>query len=229
MVADGSGVWVSRPGAVTKLLPDGSVGMTVAVPALPGDMVVAGDSLWMTVPDAGLIAKVDRSDGTVDTYRLGGRPASIASAKGLIWVTDIESNRLFEVDASTAKIIREIETGSSPLGVYSDGDTIWVANSESNSVTAVDASGEGVRQFRVPASPTDLAVHEGVLWVVSERGHTLSAIDVLTAEVKRTLDLGGGPLKLEIHPPYVVVTNPGLGLIQNVPLTQSSAPPSTSP
>ena len=183
----------------------------------------------MTVPDAGLIAKVDRSDGTVDTYRLGGRPASIASAKGLIWVTDIESNRLFEVDASTAKIIREIETGSSPLGVYSDGDTIWVANSESNSVTAVDASGEGVRQFRVPASPTDLAVHEGVLWVVSERGHTLSAIDVRTAEVKRTLDLGGGPLKLEIHPPYVVVTNPGLGLIQNVPLTQSSAPPSTSP
>jgi hypothetical protein len=49
----------------------------------------------------------------------------------------------------------------------------------------------------------------------------LSVVDVSTAEVEREVDLGGEPLKLELHDSAVVVTNPSLGILQRVPLHES--------
>src|SRR5262249_10791303 len=151
-------------------------------------------------------------------FPVGRRPVSLAFAAGVDWVTDVGSDVLFGLDAITGDVVRKIETGRSPYGVFTDGETVWVANTASDTVTQVDARDFSHREFRVPASPTDLVTRDGTVWVLSQQRHTLTAIDERSSEATRKVELGGSPLKLEIHDSSVVITNPGLGQIQRVPL-----------
>jgi DNA-binding beta-propeller fold protein YncE len=218
VVADHSTLWISHQDGITALRPDGRVGPTVPVPGLPGDMVVAGRFLWLTLPDGGAIARIDLRTTAVTRFPIGRAPSSITSAGGVIWVTDAEADELFEVDAVTGQLRNTIETGEAPKGVFTDGSTLWVANRDSSTVTELDVHDLTRRDFRVPDWPTDLVAHDGTLWVLSQRAHMVSAVDISTGEVQREVDLDGEPLKLEVHESSLVITNPGLGMVQLMPL-----------
>jgi streptogramin lyase len=225
LATDGESVWVSqaagegdaaRGPSLTRLRADGTTASTRTLPAHPADIAATDDSVWLSFIDTGKVGRVDTASGDLKVWPVGVSPASLAIDDDSVWVTDTTTNRVVRVDAATGRVLESLDTGSQPVGIDASQGRVWIANAGSSTVTSYDVRSGSRVLFRVPSVPTDLAIDEGTLWIVSQEGQALIAVDAASGETELEMSLGGQPNKLEIVGPNVFVANPGLGIVHRV-------------
>jgi DNA-binding beta-propeller fold protein YncE len=225
LATDGTTVWVSqeagegdsrRRPSLTRLRPDGTIETTRPLPAHPADIAATEDSVWIAFIDSGEVGRVDTTSGRLEVWRVGESPASLAIDGHSLWVTDIATSRVLRMDTATGQVTERLDTGSQPIGIDAADGRVWIANADSNSVTSYDVATRLRSQFRVPAVPTDLAIDQGTLWIVSHEGQRLMAVDAASGETLLDVSLGGQPNKLEVVGSSVFVANPGLGVVHRI-------------
>ena len=64
-------------------------------------------------------------------------PSDMLYAKGYLWVTDINQNKLLTVDPKTGSIIGRYDTGDGPIDIGFDGTSIWVVNNRANTIQKI--------------------------------------------------------------------------------------------
>ena len=137
------GVWVMslRDGSVTRLDPrTGEVVATIAVKAAsrrfplasvgprygPGLAVGVG-AVWVVVPFAGELVRVDPSTNETKTFDVGGQPVGVAVFGDSVWVIGITPHSVLRIDPATGKVIATIPLPSEPLGIGAGLDGMWVS------------------------------------------------------------------------------------------------------
>jgi streptogramin lyase len=229
LAADETTVWVSQvgrsdgPHGVTELRADGSIARSFEVPEKPADIAVADGSVWLAFRGTGDVGRLDARSGRLERWTVGASVGSLAINGARVWVTDVGASELLLLDAATGAVLTREKTGVRPVGIDAHEDAVWVANEGSDTVTYFDAARGERREFRVPAQPTDLEVHDGVLRIVSQRDQTLLAIDAESGEIIDEMSLGGRPIKLEVVGSDVIVSDPGTGIVRRIPLERSTA------
>jgi YVTN family beta-propeller protein len=136
-VAEGS-VWVVSGTEGTLWRIDPSTFEVVDTIALGGNTlhVAAGQgAVWVT---GGLgVRKIDLATGT----RYGvvyGKCYDVAIGENAIWVSDIQSNQLLEIDPETRRVVATVKLEGKPSEVTYGHGTIWVILSDKDEVVGVD-------------------------------------------------------------------------------------------
>ena len=56
---------------------------------------------------------------------VGARPASIVSARGHLWVANLDEDTVSRVDPKAGRVVRTIPTGTAPDGLAEGHDAVW--------------------------------------------------------------------------------------------------------
>lgn len=137
-------------------------------PSLGGIAVGLG-SVWVAGPwQQSMVTRIDpRTNAIVakifiQKFRLNG----IAASGNGVWVSDVGSDQVWQIDPALNEPAGATKVGFAPLGVaYGDG-SIWVANSGDGTVSRIDeASGRIVATITVGGSPNGIAATEDGIWV----------------------------------------------------------------
>ena len=163
--------------------------------------------------------------GVIDTGQAGlsavvtgvGRPSSVASGAGAVWVTDSADDQLLRVD-SAGQVNDRIPVGRGPSGVAAGGGEVWVANQLDGTVSEVNP---GAGQQVGPAIPVGIgpgavAFGFGSVWVANVTGDSLSRIDAATGKVVTTIGLGGSPAGVAVGAGSVWVAGQDTGELLRV-------------
>lgn len=196
-------------GTVARLNPDsGAVVGQVDVMASVGvgdgfgDVVVAGDDVWVLNEIDHTVTRVDIDDASVSaTVTVGADPVTLAVARGDIWVTSSAEDLVVRVDGATGKVVTTIAVGGLPSGITeADGD-IWVANHRgrpSGSVWRIDAeTNEVVAKIPVGAQeyrrgPQWMSSGAGSVWVGVPNLNAVIRIDTRQNKVVATIPVADG-------------------------------------
>lgn len=130
------------------------------------------------------------------TYSVGGgiNPYEVAFDGSNIWVTNISSNNVTKISASTGAVLGTFAVGNGPAGMAFDGSNIWVANNGSNSVTKLLAStGAVVGTFTVGSNPIDVAFDGTNIWVTNSFSSNVTKLLASTGAVVGTFPAGSNP------------------------------------
>ena len=183
-------VWVSQIHAddVVRLDPvSGEVQATVATGAGSGPGSFATDGTFLYIPNqrGGGVSKIDPATDTVvgigepDARNLGGAPVL---AGGSLWVSR-EDGQAFRIDPMTMTTTATMHAGG---GYVAAGGLVWGVTD--GGITHTDPATDVVTQTGICCAWPSLAV-DGTVWAFPG-DHTVLVIDVATATLRTTLDLG---------------------------------------
>jgi hypothetical protein len=156
-VFDGTNIWVANANqsTVTKLLAaTGATLGTYPVGGNPLAIAFDGTNIWVANIGDNSVTKLRASTGaTVGTYPVGINPNPVAggtvpAGTGIvfdgtnIWVSNVGTNSVTKLLASTGATLGVYPVGTHPIGLAFDGVNIWVANNGSNNVTKIDPAGQ---------------------------------------------------------------------------------------
>lgn len=153
---------------------------------------------------------VGHASGTVVRIDAGtrrpGRPieagesiTGIAVSHGRVWVTDIATDSLVEIDARSSRVLATHTIPDGAVRVAPAGDALWVSNKE-RTVTRFDPeSGRTGPRVNVGFGPIGLAFDGEHIWVANTDDATVSRIDVSTGErVGEAVAVGRGPVAVAV-------------------------------
>ncbi len=122
-----------------------------------------------------------------------------------IYVTNEGSNNVSIINRSVDRVVSVVAVGSKPRGiaVSPDGKFVFVANSGSDSISVIDTSTNRVVHtvnLNYGDEPLDLAIGRRGrnLLVVNYRRNTLSVIDAFSFQLLGTVQVGRGPVAIEV-------------------------------
>ena len=144
LVRTGNDLWVLRlrPAALLRL-----DARTLAPTALPLSLaggraggLAAGDGrVWVTLPDAGEVARIDTSTRSITRAQVGGAPAAVAVAAGIVWVVDPGRGELLRLRPDTLDPIGEpLHLGGRPSSVAATRLTLFVGDAARGTVRRID-------------------------------------------------------------------------------------------
>jgi class 3 adenylate cyclase/DNA-binding beta-propeller fold protein YncE len=122
------------------------------------------------------------------------RPVAIVFGNGSLWVGDQDYGVLRRIDPDTHRVVGRIKNVDPQALAFGDG-IVWMVSAQDEEVIKVDANTASIliRQ-PVQAYPHGIVVGEEAVWVAHAPGggreQTVSELDPLTGEVRRTIDLG---------------------------------------
>ncbi len=143
------------------------------------DCVYAAGSLWVTDSDGdGTLFRISANNGTVQAQNQPafGRPGSIATADGVLFVASKYGGGIYRVEATDRmNILAEYDTGLSEIrGLFRKNGTFYAYDYAENAVFELDGDFNVVNTFPIETGPRDLRgfrVINGELWSAdSKRG-----------------------------------------------------------
>lgn len=161
---------------------------------LPGPMqhfgIVVGDELWNAAGDA--LVRI-APDGTVIDIREGAEIGPLATAFGSVWAGGADGS-LQKLDSATGEMVDRFEIPGVAVGGLIEGPaSLWIMDRVSNSVVSViPGAGQVVNRVELGDRPRSMTVVGDSLWV-STFESTLSEIDAVTGELRRTVAMRGAP------------------------------------
>lgn len=151
--------------------------------------------------------------GAGDALGLGGTPFSVvASTDGkVLYVSDVENNRVSVIDVATRSVTGSIAVGKSPYGMsMASNGRLYVVSSDDGTVSVIDTRTNTVvgTPIRVGNSPTSVAANESgtTIYVTNGNDDTVSVIDTATLRVTR-IHVGNGPFGIAVSGSKIYVTN----------------------
>jgi streptogramin lyase/predicted Ser/Thr protein kinase len=152
----------------------------VPIPAIENDehvrdqlsgLAVGKDAVWV-IGDVGdqRLWRIDisRHRPVPMATRLHFAPADVAVGFGHVWVTGQITNKLYEIDPDTGRILQAIKVGREPMGVAVGDGAVWVANAIDGTITKFVPDTGATSTIPVDASPTDVSVGDGSVWVAAD-------------------------------------------------------------
>jgi DNA-binding beta-propeller fold protein YncE len=218
-IATGFGsIWISYgPGRLIERVNPRTGQLVVPKLALPHrsrSLAVGAGAVWSA---GGVPASIVRitPDGRRVTKRLSIDAGSLAARGNRLWAVGQGNRRLYEIDARTVTVVREIPTRADPKGVAVGAGAVWVANAGDDSVMRYDLRTRGKSFVRVPDGPSMVAVRGNSVWVTSRESDHLARIDARTRHTVK-LEMSGDPFALAVDPRYVWVTELGNSKVARV-------------
>lgn len=100
----------------------------------------------------------------------GGFLDGIAYSHGVMWVSDLNGNRVVRLDTASGGQLADVPVPGGPLTVVADADRVWVASYDGSAVTRLNAA-SGAKEAVVAtpsAKPCGLAIDGDRLWVFDQ-------------------------------------------------------------
>jgi streptogramin lyase len=110
---------------------------------VPGDLAVADGSIWVSVTDAALVARVDPETGNVATIAVGRSPTGLAVRAGLVWVANRDDSTVTRVDVRTGRVRDELQVPLNPYEMAATSDAVWVGSLATGRVTRIPLTARG--------------------------------------------------------------------------------------
>ena len=188
----------------------GHVTSRIALPDAPVAAVPGFGSLWLALPGASALVRIDLAKESVtDSVPVGGSPALLAVGGGSVWVASALGDRLTRVDPRTGSVAQTIPIGAARVGALAFGEgRLWVADASGDALLEVDpGDGEVRRTLPLSVDPTALAVGDGTLWVADYGGASVVQVDPDSGATVANIHVGGGPASLAVAQDAVWVAN----------------------
>lgn len=131
----------------------------------------------------------------------------------LVYVSNEDSNNVSVINRQSGEIAATILVGKRPRGiaVSSAGERsrVYVANSGSDSITVIDPTTNKIEQevpVRFGRQPVDIAVAsvssgKELIFVANYNSNNVSVIDGTTYQELEKVNVGRGPISIEVDPP----------------------------
>lgn len=166
----------------------------------PGSALVglaeAGGGLWV-IDARGTATRVGGAPVVVE---LGGTPVDVVGAGDVLYVGDLETGVVHELDAATGAVRRTLPVPGGVVRLALDGSRLWVTGAE-RTVTPVDlVTGAAGPPAEVGLGPIGVAVAGGTVWVANGDDGTVSRLDAATG-ARRGPDVavGSGPIAVAVQ------------------------------
>ena len=195
---DASSVSVSRiDPQFYAVAPGAAIRVGNVVPGGPGEVAAKGDAVWVA-PSSGVLTRLNARTGrVVQRIDPNAGPAAIDIGDGAVWVTDMSSDNVVQVDPSG--LVTPIAVGGNPSGIAVGAGGVWVADSLDDTVKQIDPNSRSVTStISVGRSPAGVAVGAGSVWVADSGDGTVTRIDPRTDKVQATITVGGSPQAITI-------------------------------
>ena len=99
----------------------------------------SSDELWVS-SEAGFVARIDPTTGSVERVTVGANPLASAWVDGELWVPNLDERTVSVVDPSTRTVRTTIAVGDGPLAVLVAGSAAWVSHPESGELWRLPAT-----------------------------------------------------------------------------------------
>jgi len=143
-------------------------------------------------------------------FAVGTEPEGMAFDGANIWVANLVSDTVTELQASTGKVLGTFFLGgeTEPMGVAFDGANIWTANYGANNVTKLRAStGKVLGTFAVGGQPFGMAFDGANIWVSNYTSNNVTKLQASTGKVLGTFSVGTNPVGVSFDVANIWVTN----------------------
>ena len=127
------------------------------------------------------------------TITTGHAPCGAVAAFGSMWIAN-DGGTLVRIDPRTNRVTRRIRVGAGACSLAASKNALWIANYK-HGLTRVTRQGR-VKTVDVGASPFDVLVAYGHVWVTAWEAGRLAVVDPRTLEVVRRIDVGPRPVGL---------------------------------
>jgi len=195
--------------AVFELARGGSTLAATSLADSPAAIVSEGGSIWLAVPGAGAVIRVDRRSGrAVDRIPLHGTPSALAAGGGAVWTTGIPGSAIDRIDPSTDGVTLTIPLGGARASALAFGlGRLWVADTTDETLLEFDPlSGALRRTFALDLSPNALAVGAGAVWATDYAAGLVARIDPRSGG-SIPIRVGTGPVAVAVGGGAVWVAN----------------------
>lgn len=103
-------LWLSTLRGIRPVdLVTGEVGDVVPVEVDPLGIAVADDAVWVALPAAAQVARLDTTDGDITLFDTEPGPTGIAVADGIVWVTHPPTASISRIDARSGATLGVID------------------------------------------------------------------------------------------------------------------------
>jgi DNA-binding beta-propeller fold protein YncE len=189
---------------------------------LPSASAVAeGDGAGFATDDLrSLLVSFDPSTGHQrGSVHLMGRPVALLLLGRDLWVADMVSDTVQEVDARSLKVVRSVAVPAGPSGLAVLGGQIWVSSLTAGSVSPIDpANGHVGSAVPVPGGAVRIAAGFGALWLTGTTDQ-LTEVQPGGAEgipLLHAISTGTGPIGVTTGLGSVWVANAAGGTVARV-------------
>ena len=148
---------------------------------------------------AGLLLALDRpaTAPSVEAREQAERP-----------LTRLEPNSIGLIDATSGRILAQVELPSRPGDLAADGEDVGVTAPDASRVFRIARNGRSVVDtVPVGLDPTAVAIGEGAVWVTQSDGPSLVRISPETGTIVQTIPVGSGPADVAVGHGAVWVAN----------------------
>jgi len=166
------------------------VGAPIRYGSGPGDVAIAGASVWVNnyADDYdGSVTLIDPCTRRVRSRVAVGRSANtVVPAFGSLWVSDPVDRAVKRLDPRTARVQASVEGVKDPEDLAPVGDELWVVQYNDQSVVRIDPAANRVvgDPIRVGPDPAGIAVAGDAVWIPLYGNGTLTRIDRRTLTAK---------------------------------------------
>jgi hypothetical protein len=188
-------LWLTTLKAVRRVDVDaGAVDPPVELEVDPsaGALVAHGGAVWVPLPSAARVARIDTTTGEVTTIDTEPGPGSITAADGTIWVAHSPTASVSRIDAPTGKVVGvtdvdiagDVASVSAVPAIQATADAVWVIVRFAGSpfrdaivrLDPVTGQIDGSRTIPFPSNTWE--ARDGELWVHRANRGSLIAVDV---------------------------------------------------
>jgi streptogramin lyase len=141
----------------------------------------------------GVPASAFKQPALIATIQTGNHPCGVVSAFGSLWVAN-DGGTLVRIDPRTNRVRKRIRVGAGACSLASSKNALWIANYK-RGLTRISPRGR-VKTIDVGATPFDVLVAYGRVWVTAWAAGELAAVDPKTLKVVRRIDVGPRPVGL---------------------------------
>jgi hypothetical protein len=177
----------------TEVAPPPYVGRVVPMHGEPSEIILAFGSLWVVSHRAATVTRIDPATGEVQARVSSprGHLVGVAASRGHVWFLSSDAQTVDAIDATSNELDISVPVHSDGGGLAAAPDGVWFAGTSGRAVHI--RAGKIVRSVRIATEGTYLTP-----WLVGRRlfvadgdNGRLTLLDVATARVVRTFDIGG--------------------------------------
>jgi DNA-binding beta-propeller fold protein YncE len=171
------------------------VGEPIEVERNPIAITREDEDVWVAHA-SGWLVRIDGSPpGVADRVRTKGSLTGVAATDGHVWATDLERDRLVEVDPERREITDSIRVGPGAVRVAVGLRGLFVTGRE-NVVTRIPFDDSDPTRFTVGQGPIGVASYADEVWVANSDDGTVSEVD----GDGPAIEVGRGPVALAFTP-----------------------------
>jgi streptogramin lyase len=128
----------------------------------------------------------------------GRAPCGATARSGSLWVGVYEAGKVLRINPISGRIAKRIPVGRWACRLTVDKRAIWVTRDQAGLLVRVDLRTGRKASYKVGATPFDVLLAKGSIWVSSYDVGTIAQIDAATRRPVRVFRDGGFPAGLAL-------------------------------